>query len=199
MATQHSPSHFQGRMRMTAFCSSSCCWSPLLSPPTSRQTRVVRLSSKCSYDAPPCPKDTIVVASAPQSPKSLSSSMVASIAACLVFTASCAPAEAGLLSGSPGLESFQLPSLPTIENLKKIQEDNKARYEELDTKFKSSSYVQELLKRSKENAEKHNRKIQNKYCQRGADWGIGDCAVSGMSEDQRSNFDKALKGTEAPQ
>lgn len=131
--------------------------------------------------------------------KSLSASILAPLATCFVLTACCAPAEAGFLSGSSGLETFQLPPLPTTESLKKMQGETKARYEGLDTRFKSSSYVQELLKRSKENAEKHQREIQDKYCQRGADWGVGDCSTAAMSEAQRISFAEALRGKEIPE
>eukprot|EP00250_Pteridium_aquilinum_P006090 c16073_g1_i1 orf=89-661(+) len=190
---------------MAALCSSSCSTMPSLPLlPVYKQKPVPGWSYRCGPAAPP---HTILAAAAspasypphPQLPKSLSASILAPLAACLVFTTCSAPATAGIFSGSPGLESIQLPSLPTPEFLKKIQEDNKARYDGLDSKFKSSSFVQELLKRSKENAEKHQKEIQDKYCQRGADWGVGDCSVTAMSEEQRASFMEALKANAAPQ
>lgn len=89
--------------------------------------------------------------------------------------------------------------MPGQEFFKDIQEENKKKYEGYDAKLKSSPLVQELLKRSKENAEKHKQEIQDKYCRRGADWGVGDCSLSAMSEEQREAFLEAFKEKEAPQ
>lgn len=144
----------------------------------------------------------IVTANAPEFkgiPSASSVAIWAPLAACLLFTACVAPVQAGVLSGVRGLEAFELPSLPDLSTAKKNQEENRKKYEGYDAKFRSSSFVQELLKRSKENAEKHRQEIQNKYCKRGADWGVGDCSVAAMSEKQREEFMDALTTKEAPQ
>lgn len=35
--------------------------------------------------------------------------------------------------------------------------------------------------------------IQDKYCLRGAEWGIGDCSTQGMTEQERNDFVTMLK------
>ncbi|KAH7281226.1 hypothetical protein KP509_36G036300 [Ceratopteris richardii] len=163
----------------------------------SRRPIAPKQSCRCNLEEKSRRRDSANVAAAVPIPRVVSSCIVSSIAASLVL--SCVPAEAGILSGSSGLESIPFPALPTPESLKKTQEAEKARYEGFDANFKSSSLVQELLKRSEQNAEKHRREIQNKYCQRGADWGVGDCALTSMSEKERLDFMDALKGSDASQ
>lgn len=35
--------------------------------------------------------------------------------------------------------------------------------------------------------------IENKYCLRGAEWGVGDCYAEGMSAENREKFIEMLK------
>ncbi|KAJ0679589.1 hypothetical protein HanOQP8_Chr12g0461311 [Helianthus annuus] len=35
--------------------------------------------------------------------------------------------------------------------------------------------------------------IQDKYCIRGAEWGVGDCSAEGMTQQEREEFIMALK------
>lgn len=35
--------------------------------------------------------------------------------------------------------------------------------------------------------------IQDKYCIRGAEWGVGDCSADGMSPEEREKFIAMLK------
>ncbi|CAM6122283.1 unnamed protein product [Calypogeia fissa] len=119
-------------------------------------------------------------------------------AACAVFTACPPSVEAGILSGATGLESFELPSIPTPEVLKKIQEANVAKYKAFDENFKKSPFLQELLKKSKENEEKHKKEIADKYCERGAEWGVGDCSLVGLPQaDKDAFFENLRKAREA--
>ncbi|GBG65384.1 hypothetical protein CBR_g50745 [Chara braunii] len=94
-------------------------------------------------------------------------------------------AEAGILSGSAGLQSVDPPSIDVlsdaVDSVRKVQERNRREQEDLDEQVKSSSLVKELLKRTEENREKHRREIENKYCARGAEWGVGDCAIKGRA------------------
>ncbi|KAJ7274599.1 hypothetical protein O6H91_Y393300 [Diphasiastrum complanatum] len=104
-----------------------------------------------------------------------------------------ATVEAGILSGATGLESFELPRLPQTDVFKDITEANKKRYKDLDAKFKASPFLQELLKRSKENAVKNKREIEDKYCLRGAEWGVGDCSLAAASKEEKEAFLKAFE------
>ncbi|XP_034680105.1 uncharacterized protein LOC117910071 isoform X2 [Vitis riparia] len=72
-------------------------------------------------------------------------------------------------------------------------EENQKKYAEFDERFKSSPLLKELLERSKLNQEKNRKEIQDKYCIRGAEWGVGDCSVEGMSPADRDNFIATLK------
>ncbi|CAM6044406.1 unnamed protein product [Sphagnum compactum] len=125
--------------------------------------------------------------------RSVTMAVILPLAACSLLAIFPAPAEAGLLSGSAGMESIPLPPLPEPDFLKKIQEANKKKYEAFDANFKASPLLQELLKKSKDNAELHKQEIQDKYCARGAEWGVGDCSLEGMTEAEKEAFRAALK------
>jgi hypothetical protein len=40
---------------------------------------------------------------------------------------------------------------------------------------------------------RNSKEIENKYCLRGAEWGVGDCSAEGMSPDEREKFIAMLK------
>lgn len=103
------------------------------------------------------------------------------------------PANAGFLSGFSGIESVPGPELPQIDFLNRFNEENQKKYAEADARFKSSPLLKELLERSKMNKEKNRQKIVDKYCIRGAEWGVGDCSAEGMSPEERDNFISMLK------
>ncbi|KAJ4820172.1 Acetyl-CoA decarbonylase/synthase complex subunit alpha 1 [Rhynchospora pubera] len=103
------------------------------------------------------------------------------------------PVNAGILSGFSGLESVPGPELPKIDFLNKWNEDNQKKYAELDSQFKSSKVLKELLEKSKQNKERNERLIQDKYCLRGAEWGVGDCSTQGMTQQERDDFVAMLK------
>ncbi|KAL3681522.1 hypothetical protein R1sor_024478 [Riccia sorocarpa] len=126
-------------------------------------------------------------------PSSFAAFLLPVAAACTVLTAYPVPVEAGILSGSSGLESLELPSLPKPEFLKKIQEENQKKYADFDARLKASPYIQGLLKKSKENAAMHRKEIEDKYCERGAEWGVGDCSLNGIPQADREAFLEALR------
>ncbi|KAF9591778.1 hypothetical protein IFM89_007108 [Coptis chinensis] len=103
------------------------------------------------------------------------------------------PVQAGLLSGSTGIESIPGPQLPQIDFLNKFNEENQKKYAEFDERFKSSPLLQKLLEQSKLNKEKNKQEVQDKYCLRGAEWGVGDCSTEGMTVTQRDDFIAMLK------
>ncbi|XP_062210314.1 uncharacterized protein LOC133911880 [Phragmites australis] len=103
------------------------------------------------------------------------------------------PVNAGILSGFSGLESTPGPELPRVEFLEKWNAENQKKYAEFDNRFKNSKVLQDLLEKSKKNKEKNERQIQDKYCLRGAEWGVGDCSTEGMSDQEREDFISELK------
>ncbi|KAL5553685.1 hypothetical protein UlMin_041086 [Ulmus minor] len=115
------------------------------------------------------------------------------LAASLVILLSSNPARAGLLSGSSGIESVPGPELPQIDFLNKFNEENQKKYAENDARFKESPILKQLLEKSKLNKEKNRLETQDKYCIRGAEWGVGDCSAEGMSPQDRDNFISSLK------
>ncbi|KAI3796071.1 hypothetical protein L1987_38734 [Smallanthus sonchifolius] len=77
--------------------------------------------------------------------------------------------------------------------LSSYPEENQKRYAENDARFRESPLLKELLERSKLNKEKNRQAIQDKYCVRGAEWGVGDCSTEGMAPQERDEFIMALK------
>nr|CAD1832370.1 unnamed protein product [Ananas comosus var. bracteatus] len=100
---------------------------------------------------------------------------------------------AGILSGFSGLESVPGPQLPQFDFLNKWNEDNQKKYAEFDSRFKSSTVLKELLEKSRLNKERNQKELQDKYCLRGAEWGVGDCSTEGMTQEERDEFVGMLK------
>ncbi|PIN02462.1 hypothetical protein CDL12_25025 [Handroanthus impetiginosus] len=115
------------------------------------------------------------------------------VAASLAIVLWCSPAHAGFLSGFSGIESVPGPELPQIDFLSRFNEENQKRYAENDARFKESPLLKKLLERSRLNKEKNRQQILDKYCVRGAEWGVGDCSADAMSPDDREKFIATLK------
>ncbi|KAJ7943389.1 Acetyl-CoA decarbonylase/synthase complex subunit alpha 1 [Quillaja saponaria] len=115
------------------------------------------------------------------------------LAASVAFLLWSSPANAGLMSGFSGIESIPGPQLPQIDFLNRLNEDNQKKYAEFDERFKSSPLLKKLLEQSKLNKEKNRQEVQDKYCIRGAEWGVGDCSAEGMTPQDRENFIAMLK------
>ncbi|CAM8881373.1 unnamed protein product [Rhodiola kirilowii] len=103
------------------------------------------------------------------------------------------PASAGFLSGITGIESVPGPELPKVEFLDKFNAENQKQYAEFDKRFNESPLLKKLLEKSKLNKEKNKQAIQDKYCLRGAEWGVGDCSAEGMTEEEKDKFIAMLK------
>ncbi|KAH9606985.1 hypothetical protein KSS87_013760 [Heliosperma pusillum] len=103
------------------------------------------------------------------------------------------PAQAGFLSGFPGIESVPGPKLPTVDFLNRYVDGYQKKYTDNDERIKSSPIIKELLERSKLNKEKNKQEIMDKYCLRGAEWGVGDCSAEGMTPDEKDAFIAMLK------
>ncbi|XP_061369699.1 uncharacterized protein LOC133312504 [Gastrolobium bilobum] len=103
------------------------------------------------------------------------------------------PAHAGFMSGISGIESVPGPQLPPIDFLNRFNEENQKKYAENDARFQSSPLLKKLLEQSKLNKEKNRKETEDKYCIRGAEWGVGDCSAEGMSPEEREQFIAMLK------
>ncbi|XP_024021515.1 uncharacterized protein LOC21387748 isoform X2 [Morus notabilis] len=114
------------------------------------------------------------------------------LAASALILLSSYPAKAGFLSGFSGIESVPGPELPQIDFLNRLNENQK-KYAENDARFRESPLLKKLLERSKLNLEKNRQEVQDKYCIRGAEWGVGDCSAEGMSPEEKENFISMLK------
>ncbi|CAL4938195.1 unnamed protein product [Urochloa decumbens] len=152
--------------------------------------------------APPLPKRCS--AATPQATAGrVSLAIPAAVSLSLVLWSS--PVNAGILSGFSGLESRPGPDMPRLEFLEKwngqllssvtlfSSSENQKKYTEFDNRFKKSKVLQDLLEKSRQNKEKNERMIQDKYCLRGAEWGVGDCSTEGMSDQEREDFISELK------
>ncbi|KAG0565842.1 hypothetical protein KC19_7G017700 [Ceratodon purpureus] len=156
---------------------------------------LVNNSSGRNHSTSPCRVNVAVCSTGIPSrlQDSLKMAVILPFAACTLLVASPLPAGAGILSGASGMESVELPSIPEPDFLKKLQEGKKKMYENQDETFRTSSYLQELLKKSKDNAAMHKKEIADKYCERGAEWGVGDCSLVGMTQAQKEEFMKVLR------
>ncbi|EAZ26024.1 uncharacterized protein [Oryza sativa Japonica Group] len=119
--------------------------------------------------------------------------IVPAAAASLSLVLWSSPVHAGIMSGFKGMESVPGPDLPRVEFLEKWNAENQKKYAEFDSRFKSSQVLKDLLEKSKQNKLKNEREIQDKYCLRGAEWGVGDCSTEGMSDQEKEDFIAELK------
>ncbi|CAH8383359.1 unnamed protein product [Eruca vesicaria subsp. sativa] len=140
------------------------------------------------------PRISMVLSSASPSPfKHLLCKSTFPLAASLTLLLSPCTAQAGLMSGSPGIESVPGPELPKLEFLERFNAKNQKFYAENDSRFRESPILKKLLENSKLNKEKNERAIQDKYCLRGAEWGVGDCSTNGMTDEEKEQFITMLK------
>ncbi|KMZ60978.1 hypothetical protein ZOSMA_55G00290 [Zostera marina] len=170
-------------------------WIPNISSIRASSTSSFRgISSNNSQPQQKIPISRFPILSSASSPnQGLAAFSVPLAASLAILLWSSAPVEAGILSGSSGLESLPAPQLPKIDFLSRWNDNNQKRYSELDSKFKSSDVLKELLEKTKVNKEKNKRLVQDKYCIRGAEWGVGDCSTQGMTDEERNDFISALK------
>ncbi|KZV16863.1 hypothetical protein F511_39147 [Dorcoceras hygrometricum] len=98
---------------------------------------------------------------------------VIALAASLAIVLSSGSAHAGIFSGFSGIESVPGPQLPSLDFLN--------RYNGMYCRFVGVSYM------------RNRQQILDKYCIRGAEWGVGDCSVEGMSPEERDRFISTLK------
>ncbi|PKA49758.1 hypothetical protein AXF42_Ash004299 [Apostasia shenzhenica] len=187
-----------------------------LSPPFPGKISNSKISAGVSVSRRPT---SLISSPSPASSLRAAIPLSASIAILLWTT----PVNAGFLSGFSGLESVPAPQLPDIDFLKKwngwflsihvyvlrfhlrfsvigadlgaliIEDENQKKYAEFDSRFRSSTVLKELLEKSKLNKERNRKEIQDKYCLRGAEWGVGDCSTQGMTDEERNAFIETLK------
>eukprot|EP00200_Dunaliella_tertiolecta_P004447 CAMPEP_0202338324 /NCGR_PEP_ID=MMETSP1126-20121109/645_1 /ASSEMBLY_ACC=CAM_ASM_000457 /TAXON_ID=3047 /ORGANISM="Dunaliella tertiolecta, Strain CCMP1320" /LENGTH=172 /DNA_ID=CAMNT_0048928679 /DNA_START=205 /DNA_END=723 /DNA_ORIENTATION=- len=104
------------------------------------------------------------------------------LATCLLLSA--APASA------TGLESVdllpRLQQIQTSEDFKSNANRESQKLQGVEDEFQNSDTLKRLLEQSAANKEKNQRAIQNKYCYRQAEIGVGDCGglryIPGMTE-----------------
>ncbi|PIA39493.1 hypothetical protein AQUCO_02600145v1 [Aquilegia coerulea] len=123
--------------------------------------------------------------------RALQTSVPLAASLCILFWSN--PVNAGILSGSTGLESIPGPQLPQMDFLNKFNEENQKKYAEFDERIKKSPLIKKYLEQSELNKEKNKKEIQDKYCLRGAEWGVGDCSTEGMTVTERDDFIAMLK------
>ncbi|KAI3429189.1 uncharacterized protein J3R85_008618 [Psidium guajava] len=150
-------------------------------------------SRSSSSTSPPPPPPSCAASSSSSSRPVPALHRTVPLAASLAILFWSNPAKAGFLSGLPGIESVPGPQLPQIEFLERFNEENQKKYAEFDERFKQSPLLKKLLEQSKLKREKNRQEIQDKYCIRGAEWGVGDCSAEGMSPEDRENFIAMLK------
>lgn len=86
-----------------------------------------------------------------------------------------------LLAAQPataaGIESFDLlpERIETPSAFAGMAQEQKSKLDAADEAFQNSSTLKELLARSEANKAKNKKDIQNKYCYRQAELGVGDC------------------------
>ncbi|KAI5437752.1 uncharacterized protein LOC127119625 [Lathyrus oleraceus] len=169
-----------GSSSLPSFIQISTFSQKLTTPQNSSHFSITKRNTQFSCSLSPSPSHNILQKSLP---------LAASIAILLWST----PAHAGFMSGISGLEAVPGPQLPKIDFLSRINEENQKRYAENDARIKESPLVKKLLEQSKLNKEKNSKEIENKYCLRGAEWGVGDCSAEGMSIEEREKFIAMLK------
>ncbi|KAG1660037.1 hypothetical protein FOA52_010022 [Chlamydomonas sp. UWO 241] len=111
--------------------------------------------------------------------------------------------------GATGLESPDIPSLRAPDALRdayaQMKSGTQTKLDAVDSSFAQSDTLKRLLEQSKANQSKNKREIQDKYCYRQAELGIGDCGglnlIPGMTEGGKQPTPKWLAdllGVEVP-
>ncbi|CAI5463442.1 unnamed protein product [Closterium sp. Yama58-4] len=122
-----------------------------------------------------------------------SSSSPSSSSASAPASAACHPL-ARSLTAAAAAALVLLPSAALVLPQPAVALSERERYEQLDSNFLSSPILKQLLKQSEENREKNRQEIENKYCLRGAEWGVGDCALGDdISAEEKKDYLEALR------
>ncbi|CAI5537474.1 unnamed protein product [Closterium sp. Naga37s-1] len=123
-------------------------------------------------------------------PSSSSSSSSASAPA----SAASHPLARSLTAAAAAAALVLLPAASLVLPQPALALSERERYEQLDSNFLSSPILQQLLKQSQENREKNRQEIENKYCLRGAEWGVGDCALGDdATAEEKQDYLEALR------
>lgn len=95
-----------------------------------------------------------------------------------------------------GLESVEFPQLQAPDGFSKLSSASQQKLDEAEDSFQNSSTLKELLARSEQNKEKNKKEIQNKYCYRQAELGVGDCGglryIPGLTQNGKQKTPKWL-------
>eukprot|EP00890_Picochlorum_soloecismus_P005720 jgi/Picsp_1/6149/NSC_03503-R1_protein len=79
-------------------------------------------------------------------------------------------------SEATGLESIELPPIPQPDGLKDWQARNQVIVDSAEETFQNSDLLKNLKQKSDEKRDERKRELQDKYCRRQAELGVGDCA-----------------------
>lgn len=104
-----------------------------------------------------------------------------------------------------GIESVDLPSVAPPSGFSDISDAAKTKLGVADETFQKSDTLKELLARSEANKAKNKKNIQEKYCYRQAELGVGDCGglryIPGLTENGKQKTPEwlaKLLGVEVP-
>ncbi|GFR46785.1 hypothetical protein Agub_g8416 [Astrephomene gubernaculifera] len=133
-----------------------------------------------------------VVAMARVHPQTLASTAAAAVAASALLLAPQVSYAAGIESVELSPASFlSKPAGPT-----RAAEQQREKLAQADEAFQNSSTLKELLAKSEANKAKNRKDIQNKYCYRQAELGVGDCGglryIPGLTESGKQKTPKWL-------
>ncbi|KAK9830416.1 hypothetical protein WJX72_011646 [[Myrmecia] bisecta] len=85
-----------------------------------------------------------------------------------------------------GLESVEFPDVRPPQAVAEALAKNKAKFQEAEETFNNSDFVKNLRDKSDANRASNRKALQDKYCYRQAEMGVGDCAglqlIPGMTK-----------------
>jgi len=96
-----------------------------------------------------------------------------------------------LARGLEEANSFTLDDLPSItfkpaEIVREIKAESQGKVDRAEAAFEESDLLANLLAKTEANRDSNTKAIEEKYCQRGAEWGVGDCGglqlIPGMTK-----------------
>lgn len=110
---------------------------------------------------------------------------LSSIFAVATSLSSPTPPPALAFAGIESMDSpIQLPAAPEI--VQQIQQHNKDKLNAAEKSFQESDLLKELKEKSEQNRDANKKKLQDTYCRRQAELGVGDCAglrlIPGMTK-----------------
>ncbi|KAL4438169.1 hypothetical protein ABPG77_010530 [Micractinium sp. CCAP 211/92] len=120
------------------------------------------------------------VSAAPQALVTSRREWLAGLAAVTVAAAAPRPATA------TGLESIELPAVATPDVVAQIKARNQQVLDDAEASFQNSELLRTLKERSEANRAERKKALEERYCMRQAELGVGDCGglrlIPGMTK-----------------